>query len=360
MAKPTALDLFSGAGGLTVGLKRAGFRVVAALDVDSEATKTYSANHRRTILFNRDIRDVAGKDILRASGVDHIDLIAGCPPCQGFSSLTSKYKRGDPRDRLLLEMGRLIKELRPAIVMMENVPGLSNKGILVLSQFVRDLKSLGYEVTYAILQVADYGVPQTRRRLVLLAGKHFRIPLPTATHSADPVKHSGLKAWKTLADVLKQSKSPVTLSFARKNGGPRKFNWHVVRDLTPISIARLKALSEGSDRRDLPEHLRPTCHKDSDEGFQNVYGRLSWNQTPPTITGGCTTPCKGRFGHPAELRTLSVREAAAIQTFPREYVFATDFMDAACDLVGNALPCDFAYAISRACLTRYETHLRGT
>ena len=136
--------------------------------------------------------------------------------------------------------------------------------------------------------------------------------------------------------------SPALLADARKAGGPQRNNWHVVRQLSLNNIARLRATRPGASRAELPEALRPECHKSADEGYTNVYGRMSWDQLPVTITGGCTTLSKGRFGHPSELRTISVREAARIQTFPDDYVFDTPFMEYACGMIGNALPCDFA------------------
>jgi DNA (cytosine-5)-methyltransferase 1 len=353
MPKPNAIDLFSGAGGLTVGLKQAGFKVVAAVEVYEPAARTYAANHRTTKLLKRDIRTVRGEELIAVGSQRNIHLIAGCPPCQGFSSLTSKYKRDDPRNLLVLEMARIIREISPSMVMMENVPGLADKGQAILDDFIAQLKSQNYKVTYDVVQIANYGVPQMRRRLVLLAGKGFEIPIPPATHSANPIKE-GLKPWKVLKDAIQRRTYPVTLSFAKENGGPQNFKWHVIRNLTPLSFARLKALSEGSGRLSLPKHLRPACHKDSDQGFSNVYGRLSWSLPSPTITGGCTTPCKGRFGHPDEDRTISVREAALIQTFPEDYRFKTDFMEIVCDLIGNALPCYFAAQIAQACMKAYQ------
>lgn len=359
MFKLNAIDLFSGAGGLTVGLKRAGFNVIAAVENYEPAAKTYGANHKTTKLLIRDIRTVKGNEIVTLADRKEIHLIAGCPPCQGFSSLTSKYKRDDPRNLLVLEMTRIIREINPSMVMMENVPGLAYKGRAILDEFIAQLQLLNYKVNYDILQIADYGIPQMRRRLVLLAGKGFEIHLPLATHTANlPSEDTALKPWKTLVDAIQPDNPPVTLEYANKNGSPRKYNWHVIRDLKPISIARLKALSEGAGRRDLPVSIRPKCHKESDKGFQNVYGRLSWSQTPPTITGGCTTPCKGRFGHPEEDRTISVREAAYIQTFPKNYRFGTDYMDTVCDLIGNALPCDFATIVSRRCIQAYKKNLK--
>jgi DNA (cytosine-5)-methyltransferase 1 len=247
-------------------------------------------------------------------------------------------------------MARLVKEIMPKMVMMENVPGLANRGKTVLDEFTKILESLGYIVNKEVLQLADFGVPQSRRRLVLLAGKGFYIPMPKQTHCPKGDEKKRLKPWLTLADVLKDIGEPVTLSESIKQGGPQKFNWHVVRDLTEISIRRLRALKPGTSRYSLPKELRPKCHRNSKRGFPNVYGRLGWKQTPPTITGGCTTPCKGRFGHPDELRTISVREAALIQTFPIHYKFDTEFMDTACDLVGNALPCLFVYKVATTCV----------
>ncbi len=359
--KLTAIDLFCGAGGLTVGLKRAGFDVVAGVEIDPETAKTYKANHPTTKLLIKDIREITGKEILELTGLEKIDFVTGCPPCQGFSKLTDKYRRSDPRNELVLEMARLIWELMPQMVMMENVPGLAVRGKPLLDEFIDRVTSLGYVVNKDVLQMADYGVPQSRRRLVLLAGRGFFIPLPMQTHSSRECDEEKLKPWLTLSDAIRNMGKPVTLSKADAHGGPKKFRWHVVRDLKEISIKRLKALKAGGGRSALPRRLRPPCHVKSNKGFQNVYGRLDWRQTPPTITGGCTTPCKGRFGHPSQLRTISVREAAVIQTFPKSYRFETDFMDTVCDLVGNALPPKFAQKAAAACssaLLRQDGGLR--
>jgi len=357
--KPTAIDLCCGAGGLTLGLKKAGFRVVAGVELNPEIAKTYRANHPRTKLLIKDIREVTGEELFRATGRESIDLVAGCPPCQGFSQLTVKYHRKDPRNDLVLEMARLVEEINPKMVMMENVPGINNRGKPILDEFVKKLEKLGYLITMDVLQMADYGVPQSRNRFVLLAGKGFEIPLPKPTHCLNTNKRQKLKPWLTLADVLKGLPKPVTFSKAIERGGPKKFNWHVVSDLKEISIRRLKALNAGDGRGALPKKLRPKCHQKSNRGFQNVYGRLSWNQTPPTITSGFTRTCMGRFGHPDELRTISVREAALIQTFPMDYEFDTEFISTACDLIGNALPYRFARKVAKACLDSWRVNSIG-
>ena len=348
----TAIDLFSGAGGLTVGLKAAGFKVVAAAEIDEDAVNTYRANHPEVQVIHKDIRHVKGRDILKMTGEKKIDLIAGCPPCQGFSKLTDKNKGDDPRNQLVLEMARMVEELKPRICMMENVPGLDGRGSPLLKKFERKLETMGYVITKNILQMADYGVPQSRRRLVLLAGRGFKVNLPEPTHAR--VSNGTNKAWVALHNVLKKTGKPISYSEAKIKGGPQKYGWHVIRDLKPISIERLKHLTPGGSRMALPQRLRPKCHKTA-KGFQNVYGRMSWNEVAPTMTSGCTTLSAGRFGHPEENRTISVREAALIQTFPKTYRFEAKIIEKACELVGNALPCKFAEIVSSKCFVALKS-----
>jgi DNA (cytosine-5)-methyltransferase 1 len=196
--------------------------------------------------------------------------------------------------------------------------------------------------------MADYGVPQSRRRLVLSAGLGFKIPFPKTTHAKNPEPKSQLKKWLTLRDIIANEPKPITMSMARKKGGPKKHKWHVVRDLQPQVTVRLNAAIPGKTWLALEESLRPECHRKGYNGFTNTYGRMSWDQTPVTMTGGCTTPCKGRFGHPDKSRTtISVREAALIQTFPRGYIFETDYIDVVCNMIGNAVPPKFAFEVGK-------------
>jgi DNA (cytosine-5)-methyltransferase 1 len=344
--KLEAVDIFSGGGGLALGLRRAGFSLIGAVEIDSHAASTFQANHPDTRLFIQDVQHLKGADLLSLSKKREIDLLAGCPPCQGFTSLTAKYHKDDPRNRLLKEMLRLIEEIRPRAVMMENVPGLANRGKELLEPMIERLSKLGYEPQTEILQVADYGVPQYRKRLVLLAGKGFRIPLPKPTHSREG---RNTPKWRTVREVIWEMPTPPTLSQAKTKGSFPPVSWHVVRDMTPRNMDRLRFAKPGTGWRNIPEGLRPNCHKGTYRGFSNVYGRMKWDDVSPTITGGCTTFSKGRFGHPQEDRTISVREAARLQTFPDEYVFDTPFMDRVCNIIGNALPCLFAEMLSRSC-----------
>jgi DNA (cytosine-5)-methyltransferase 1 len=346
--KLTAVDLFAGGGGLSVGLKRAGFRIAAAIEIEKNAFDTYVANHRDVRSHQRDIRSVSGPELNRLAGGVQIHLLTGCPPCQGFTSLTSKYKKRDRRNSLIDEMLRMIVEVSPTAVMMENVPGLAIRGKWRLDKFLRGLRRLGYLPTTKVLQVADYGVPQFRRRLVVLAGLGFEIPMPEPTHSRDG--KNGLPKWRTVREAISGLPRPVRFDELRRNKTPpQKVAWHVVRAISPENEARLRAAKPGKRWWTIPSRLRPSCHKGKYRGFGNVYGRMRWGDVSPTITGGCTTLSKGRFGHPQANRTISIREAALLQTFPKGYVIATSRIDQACSIIGNALPCDFAAVLARQC-----------
>ena len=209
----SAVDVFAGGGGLTVGLKRAGFSVVAAVEIEPHAFATYKANHPEVNAYKQDVRTVKGRSLSKLSPNGTIDLLAGCPPCQGFCSLTSRYRRYDPRNDLIKEMSRLVEETKPVAVMIENVPGLADKGRELLDEFLRRLSSLGYVSDWDVLQVADYGVPQSRRRLVVVAGKGFPIELPEPTHSRTP--RGGLKPWITIDRIIKGLPEPITLEAAQ-------------------------------------------------------------------------------------------------------------------------------------------------
>jgi DNA (cytosine-5)-methyltransferase 1 len=330
--KPTAIDLFSGCGGLTVGLKKAGFRVLGAVDVNPLSVKTYKANHRDVEVWESNIRVLKPADLLQKIGLNEgeLDLLAGCPPCQGFSTmrtLNGAVNVADPRNDLLLEFQRFVEALRPRAVMMENVPGLADDERFVA--FCRKMKNLGYLGNHRVLNAAEYGVPQRRRRLIYLAGLGMEIPF------------AGKAAkMKTVEDAIDG------LPKAGQSGDP-------VHDMpenrTPKVLEIIRLIpKDGGSRRDLPEKYQLECHKRC-TGFKDVYGRMAWKDVAPTITSGCFNPSKGRFLHPEEDRAITMREAALLQGFPRRYKFpTTDNKSAVALMIGNALPPPFIAAHGRS------------
>lgn len=323
--KPIAIDLFSGSGGLTLGLKHAGFRVIGAVDCDPLASETYRVNHKNTVLWETDICNLLVSEVSSRLGLGNgeLDLLAGCPPCQGFSSmrtLNGKREINDPRNELVFEFLRFIRELEPKTIMMENVPGLAADRRF--SIFCEEIKKLGYSYVCEILNAADFGVPQRRHRMVLLAGKggHPNFAL------RDRKRY-------TVKDAI-ASLSPAGESNDCLHDQPERRSVRILNLIKSIP-------KDGGSRMDMGAANQLGCHKKCN-GFRDVYGRMSWNDIAPTITGGCVNPSKGRFLHPSCDRAITLREAALLQTFPKDYFFSLKRgkMPAA-ELIGNALPPEF-------------------
>ncbi len=318
----TAFDVFSGCGGLTLGLRLAGFRVAGAVDLDRLAVAAYRSNHEGVATWRRDVRDLDGRTIRErlAFKKGQLDLLAGCPPCQGFSTLRTlngARQVGDKRNDLIFEFLRLVWDLEPKAIMLENVPGLGTDRRM--ARFTDQLRGLAYKYAWRVLNAADYGVPQNRRRLILLGSRLGPIDF------AEP-----------LADR-------VTVRSAIGNLTPAGQSGDALHDLPERRSPKVRALirkipKDGGGRLDLDAADQLPCHQGF-TGFKDVYGRMAWDLPAPTITSGCHNPSKGRFLHPAENRAITLREAALLQGFPASYCFPPGGGKLAlAALIGNALP----------------------
>jgi DNA (cytosine-5)-methyltransferase 1 len=327
-----AIDLFCGAGGLTQGLRNAGFRVIGAVDCDELALETYTMNHPRTWVWEEDITQLPPESVMDELSLEkgELDLLAGCPPCQGFSAMRThngKLDVADPDNELVFEFLRYARALKPRALMMENVPALREDRRM--ERIRRALRALGYSLVDDVLDTADYGVPQRRRRYILL----------------------GLLGEKPEFGALSKRRRTVAGAIRRLPAPHESLDeLHSVTERRSDAIRKLIAdiPRDGGSRSQLPPERQLNCHKDHD-GHRDVYGRMAWSKPAPTITGGCVNPSKGRFLHPEQNRAITPREAALLQSFPPNYRFSMRRgRFAVAQQIGNALPPRFIERHARA------------
>lgn len=342
------VDLFCGIGGLTHGFVREGFEVVAGYDLDESCRYAYETNNGGARFISKDIKEVTAEEIEALFGDAKIKVLVGCAPCQPFSNHTQKKRKENQGNfkgddyRLILEFARLIEEVKPDIISMENVPQLARfQGEEeVLGMFKKRLRAAGYaEPTIQIVYCPDYGIPQHRKRLVLLAARHGKIDLIPATH--DRSQHV----------TVKQALKPVAEWKLRDEGGRDPL--HTTTQLTEVNLKRIRASRPGGTWKDWPEELRPECYrKASGESYQSVYGRMRADQPAPTITTQFYNYGTGRFGHPTEDRALTAREAAILQSFPPDYQIvprgAPVILKRIGRHIGNAVPVGLGEAIAQS------------
>ncbi len=320
----TSIDLFAGAGGLSSGLASEGFKVAVAVELDPTSAKSYALNHTEARIIVDDVRNLRGPHLLRQANVarGELDLLTGCPPCQRFSTLRTKRKRklaNDPRNDLISEILRLTRSIRPRAVIVENVPGLAKDKRF--DDFRYGLHKAGYKSKYAVLNASDFGVPQRRRRLVLVALRDKELPTRwSGAHSRT----------RTVREAIGH------LGSAGSSGDELH---DIPENRTLAMLSRIKATpKDGGSRQDLPTELQCPCHRKR-SGYFDVYGRMAWDSVAPTITGGCSNPSKGRFLHPEEDRAITLREAALLQTFPYNYQFCLERgKEHVARQIGNAFP----------------------
>ncbi len=332
-----AVDFFCGVGGLTRGLLDAGIDVVAGFDIDKQCEASYEHNNPGARFKGIDIRDVDLVALKSHAGIRKFKnvLFAGCAPCQPFSQ-QRKAGTGQHDSTLLSEFGRLIEAALPGMVLIENVPGMARvKGYSAFRRFLRMLEANGYGIAYDVLDAKYFGVPQNRRRLVLIASKGTKSTLPSLTHGK--LKRS----LKTVRDAISH--------FPKIDAGeshPYIPN-HVAASITELNLKRLRHTPHnGGDRRSWPKHLRLDCHTGNYEGHTDVYGRMFWDNPAPALTGRCNSISNGRYGHPEQDRAISLREAAAIQSFPDGYEFFGSNKRIALQ-IGNAVPVALAERLGK-------------
>lgn len=333
LRKPVkVIDFFSGCGGTSFGLREAGMEIALGLDNDYDAGQTFRANFPESAFLCVDIRRLPTRSLGRFIDpyLDHPLLFSACAPCQPFSQQRrGAVSSGDKRFGLLSHLLRFVRRYRPELLFVENVAGLRKSGIKRggFESFTRTLQRLGYNTVHRVVSSRDYGVPQRRARLLLLASRIGPIVFPNRTHGPD----SQCPQYATVADWI--GHLPVISAGETHPALPN----HRAANLSPLNLQRIRATPLGGGLGDLPTELVPNCHKSGFLGYTDVYGRLRWDAPAPALTTRCISFSNGRFGHPEQDRALSVREAACLQTFPTDFVF-TGNLNSQAKQVGNAVP----------------------
>lgn len=347
-ASVACIDLFCGAGGLTHGLMLEGLPVVAGIDLDPACRFPYEENNSSAQFLKRDVRTVTPDEIKRLFGDADVTILAGCAPCQPFSTYAQRYELDgkDGKWGLLYQFARLAKGTMPDIITMENVPTIAKHE--VFQDFVDTLERLGYEVWHDVVDSSRYGVPQMRRRMVLLASRHGDITMIPPTR----------KKPKT----VKQAIGRLRPLGAGESAPQDKL--HVASTLSEMNLARIRVSKPGGTWRDWPRSLVAKCHRaESGRTYPGVYGRMEWDKPAPTMTTQCYGFGNGRFGHPEQDRAISLREAAILQSFPPGYAFFPKgekvHFKVLGRLIGNAVPVDLGRAIGRS-ITRHLASIAAT
>ena len=341
----SAVDLFCGVGGLTYGLQQAGINVVAGLDVDKTCKYAFEENNEARFI-SKDIRKFTGAELSELYPKDSIKILVGCAPCQPFSAHTRKNKdrSSDERWSLLDDFGRLVEKVNPHLIAFENVPPIRKENIF--RNFCNKLRSLYYYLHPELMVYCpDYGVPQKRQRLVLIASTWDNFELLPKRHSGSPA--DGLLPFQTVEDAIGNLPKIDDGEVCEQDP------LHRSRKLSEINKKRIKQSKPGRTWKDWDEELRLPCHKkDSGKGYTTVYGRMNGNDLAPTITTQFINLGSGRFGHPKQHRALSLREGALLQTFPKDYKFIEPdspiTVSRIASYIGNAVPVELAKVIGES------------
>lgn len=345
MPRIDAIDLFCGAGGLSYGLRRAGINVLVGVDMDPACEYPYESNNNAAFK-KADITKLNKDELVEYYSEGSIKLLAGCAPCQPFSTFSNgRDIRNDTKWGLLYHFARLVRELEPDLVTMENVPRVIRHD--PYREFVDTLRLLGYEVDARVVNCPDYGIPQSRKRFVLLASRLGKICFDVSDNNTD----QSLTVRKTIGHLPSLSAGETDINDPL----------HKARTLTAINLKRMKASKPGGTWLDWPSELRAACHRrEKGFSFKSVYSRMRWDAPSPTITTQCYNFGTGRFGHPEQDRAITLREAAILQTFPGDYSFVSPESPVSFStvgrLIGNAVPPKLGEAIGNSLVNHIRTH----
>ena len=341
------IDLFCGIGGLTHGLRTAGLDVIAGIDLDQSCQYAYEHNNKNARFVLADVSALHPDKIAELYPAEEIRVLVGCAPCQPFSKYTKRYRKGgqnggrendewqcDNNWKLLYSFANIVAHILPEVVSMENVPELVDEK--VFRDFHDALLQLGYDVDYSVVYCPEYGVPQNRRRLVLLASQLGKIRLiePICNESNYPTVKGSIGTMPPIAAGAQNREDAM----------------HTASRLSPINLRRIRSSVPGGSWFDWDDELKLKCHKKkSGKTYRSIYGRMCWDSPSPTITTQFYGYGNGRFGHPEQDRALTLREGALLQSFPPKY----EFFDPAGEFhrrklgthIGNAVPVELGRAI---------------
>ena len=333
------VDLFCGIGGLTHGLLQSGLQVIAGIDIDASCRYAYETNNNAGFI-EADVAELPSENIADLYPQGMMRALVGCAPCQPFSRYTQRYRKEGHKGnkwRLLYAFANKVQDILPDIVSMENVPELEVEAVFL--DFKDALTNMGYSVSWSIVYCHDYGVPQSRRRLVLLASRLGDISLIEPQYTAE--------TYLTVRDCI--ANLPIIKAGQVAENDPL----HCSSRLSTLNIKRIRQSHPGGTWRDWDEALQLACHKkESGSTYPSVYGRMSWEEPAPTITTQFYGYGNGRFGHPDQDRAISIREGAMLQSFPQDYAFLPpNSVVSKKELgihIGNAVPVNLGYAIGQS------------
>ena len=334
-----AIDFFSGAGGLTHGLRAAGVEVIAGIDNDATCKATFEKNNPGAIFLEKDITAYLAADLERDLKIEKNDdymIFAGCAPCQFWSIIRTSKEKSKKTKNLILDFQKFIEYFKPGFVVVENVPGISSKKESPMGCFIIALEALDYNVAYGITDMSLYGIPQKRKRFTLLASRVSPISLPKAINQKSTVRSVlGVKNGFCKIEAGATDKMDVL---------------HVAAGLSKKNMERLRMTNkDGGDRSrwQNKKKYQLACYASGEKKFYDTYGRMWWDRPSPTITTKFFSISNGRFAHPEEDRAISLREGATLQTFPKSYKFLSTSVASIAKMIGNAVPPKFAEIIGK-------------